>query len=61
MNYVPVTSATITLQEDGGKGLLKYFIYQDLNPKKITFRKDKARKKIKKKYKKISPMGLKKP
>ena len=27
----------------GRGGLLKYFIYQDLYPKKIMFRKDKAR------------------
>ena len=25
MNYVPVTSATITLQEDGGKGTAEVF------------------------------------
>ena len=35
----------------GGGELLEHLIYQDLNPKKITFRKDKAR--IKTYYTKI--------
>ena len=37
----------------GRGGLLKYFIYQDLYPKKIMFRKDKARIKKNTSYTKI--------